>query len=44
MFQKRKNIDFPQVIEEGVKQHCLTHGVDHIHLAGALPNYGLLKD
>lgn len=32
MFQKWEYIDFPEVIEEGVKQGGLVHGIDHIHL------------
>ena len=32
MFQKRKYINLSEVIEEGVKQGGLVHGIDHIHL------------
>ena len=32
MFQKRKYINLSEVIEKGVKQGGLVHGIDHIHL------------
>lgn len=31
MLQKREYINFPEVIEEGVKQGGLIHSIDHIH-------------
>ncbi|MFO7986309.1 MAG: hypothetical protein R6U38_10605, partial [Desulfatiglandaceae bacterium] len=31
MLQKREYINFPEVIEEGIEQGGLIHGIDHIH-------------
>ena len=32
MLQKGEDFDLLQIIEEGVKQGCLIHGIDHVHL------------
>jgi len=44
-FQKRKDFDLLQIIEEGVKQGCLIHGVNHIHLTAmeeVICNFGII--
>ena len=31
MFQKRRYLNVLQIIEEGIKQGSLIHGIDHVH-------------